>query len=214
MTLTILQMWSGKDWSPLADLLRPNLAEYAERHGYDVIEQRASECRVSKICWHRIEWLRDFISPFSPEPSPDFYWILDLDVAITNMAIPVTQFLDKEHDVFMCRDANGFNAGSFIIRNDPRVNLWLSAVLGLRGKEATGDQHAMEILARTDPGLVKMKMLPHPAFNSIPYEHYEEFAGKEIDGDWKPGHLLVHLPGKNNQDRERLLRGYQERVVR
>lgn len=210
MTLTILQMWSGKDWTPLADLLRPNLAEYCERHGYHIFERQVLHDLEIHTCWRRIEWVRDCVAG----PS-DYFWILDLDIAITNMTIPALKFTDKEHDVFMCGDVNGFNAGSFIVRNNERVVLWLKQVMALRGY-ATGDQHAMEILSRTQPNLVKMKMVAHPAFNSIAYEHYPEFAGKvtEAQGDWRPGHLLVHLPGKNNQDRERLLRGYQERVAR
>lgn len=213
MTLTILQMWSGKDWTPLADLLRPNLAEYCARHGYDVIERRTATNPEIHTCWRRIEWLSYLCGL---RDHPDYYWILDMDVAITNMTIPVTGFLDREHDVFMCSDVNGFNAGSFIVRPGSKAtSAWLFYVLNLR-QTATGDQHAMEILAREHPDLVRMKMLPHPSFNSIPYEHYPEFDGKvpETQGDWRPGHLLVHLPGKNNQDRERLLRGYQGLVVR
>jgi hypothetical protein len=47
----------------------------------------------------------------------DWYWALDMDTLIMNGAIKAEIHLDDSYDFVGAKDCNGFNAGSFFMKN-------------------------------------------------------------------------------------------------
>ena len=47
----------------------------------------------------------------------DWYWALDIDTLIMNGSIKAEDHVDDDYDFVGSKDCNGFNAGSFFIKN-------------------------------------------------------------------------------------------------
>ncbi len=192
-------------WQPLADIVLPRVKGYCERH----------ECKFiiahdSKNClwaFGKMDRLRQIISLFAY----DFIWVLDLDTLITNPEIPFTNFTDDEHDIFITRDINGINAGSWIIRNTEASRKFVATIVD------NFDAPHEQILMNKYLHMVKVKYLPHPSINSYKYELYYNFPEfllscgyipiKHDQGQWEQGDLLLHLPGLTLEQRIEIFKG-------
>jgi hypothetical protein len=182
------------DWLDLYRVVTPEWDRYAYKNGYQCVLYSSLQALsdYSHFPFHRTkEALRYTQQRIMPE---DYLWILDLDTLPTNDEIKVEQFLYGQHDIFLCKDSNGYNAGSYLISGRVAEE-WLTDLLAL-SDTARCENHALIILAE---GKYKdqVKTVPHPAFNSVPYHLYPSI-GKELteeEGQWKPNHLLCHLPG-------------------
>lgn len=47
----------------------------------------------------------------------EWFWALDMDSLIMNASIKAENYLDDKYDLIVVKDCNGFNAGSFFIKN-------------------------------------------------------------------------------------------------
>ena len=133
----------------------------------------------------------------------DVVFCMEADMLITNPSVKLEQFIDNDNHFFLCKDVNGWNGGSFIVRNTPEAKEWLSFVNSC--EDGYGhEQNVFEIYCDSKSGI---KQLPHPSINSIKFDEYFPAYGKpnykEGDivpkpkleqGDWEPLCLLCHLP--------------------
>ena len=137
----------------------------------------------------------------------DFVWVLDLDTLITNPEIPFTKFVDNYHDVFMCIDLHGLNAGSWIARRTDITRIFINNVIS--NFDAPEEQTVMKRFI--DKGDVILRVLPHPSINSYMYELYKDLHGEiTIDnssGQWCETDLLLHLPGLSLEKRIEIFGG-------
>ncbi len=171
-------------WQPLADIVLPRVREYCKRHDYDFFIDHLNS--IDNWAYQKMRSL-DF-----PMSRCEFTWVLDLDTLITNPSIPFTDFTDDEHDIFITRDINGINAGSWIVRNTKASRDFIAKIVD------NFDAPHEQILMNRYLHMVKVKYLPHPSINSYDYNQYNGFGlavPAHDQGQWQPGDLLLHLPG-------------------
>lgn len=207
------------DWNPLADLVVPILQEYSDRHGYELVVHKGGHPLHPDWAFpmQRTALFRDLLV----SSKSHFLWNIDIDTMITNLTIPVSQYVDsrylaKKKDIFMARDLNGLNAGSYILRNNNFSESWLSSVLSLESV-ATSENHAMWLLDERPVFRNATFTLPHPSINSVPYHLYPSLGRKSVqEGQWEAGQLLAHLPGMTPQDRFKIFSSpeFQDSIVR
>lgn len=184
---------------PLADISLPNLSEYCHRHGYTMWVENIEN---DKWEYKKHEMFEELL-----EKGFDVVWYRDIDSVITNMRIPLEEYLLSESSFFITRDFTELNGGSVIIRNSD-WGRWLNkAVLANRCKyenEQNYYNENMDLLLISD-----MYVLPHPSINSYDYSLYpecKEYAGREDLGDWKEGNFVLHVPAISMEKRIEVLK--------
>lgn len=212
MKLGVLTAYTGSDWDDLAGIVIPNFQEYCTRWGYEFHLLHGNYADASwHYPWQKTLWARDLIK----SSDADAFWVLDLDVLITNFTIPVHSFLDDEHSIFMARDVSGhLNCGSYLVKNNENALLWMDSIMSLR-EELTSEQHAVIHLSESPLWKLHTKELTHPSLNSVAYDLYDVIGRKDHEeGQWQNSDLLVHLPGMTPQRRYEILKDYVNWVVR
>ncbi|KAF4552088.1 Hypothetical protein D9617_11g009360 [Elsinoe fawcettii] len=173
-----------------------------EAYVYSILVQE-----LEKPASERLDWL---------------FWH-DADVVLMNDKIPLETFLPTndnfEHvDFIVSNDLNGLNDGIFFLRVSPWALQFMAASLAFQkympkvGLRYEG-QSTQEILSRTRDWKNKTIHVPQRWFNS--YQNYGD--PDDIPPEWhwthgyfKPGDLLVHLPGSADS-RKGLLRDWLDR---
>jgi mannan polymerase II complex MNN10 subunit len=194
----------------LANITAPNKMEYCEKHGYE-FKYRADKFFYTHIGFEKIHRVLEI---FEKEECDILYWC-GADTLITNMNIKITDLMDKEHDFFICGDANGINADSFIIKNTPIAKQLFQDVLDFQlnnnykyEKEnlyLNEQETLVEFIKERYASITKI--CPQRHMNSYNYDLYpthhfgEQFASKKDylgnDGNWQPGDFLIHFPGQS-----------------
>lgn len=193
----------AKNFQPLADVTLPNIKEYCKIHGYFCYSMVFDEY-TSDFGFHKISMMQKIFD----RGQADIIWSLDLDCLITNMNVKVESFVDPDYDMFITKDINGLNAGSFIVKNTENSRGLLKEIMIMQGSE-DNEQNAIERIYSTPAEWRddKIKVLPHPSINSYLYSYYGPHYGKieysETDilrqptheeGEWQSGDFMVHVP--------------------
>lgn len=186
----------------LADISVPNFEKYCNRHGY---EFEIIKIENDKWAYKKHE---AFAEMFARLDEGDIIWYKDVDSIITNMAIPITSFVDDKHEMFITRDFNELNGGSLIIRKSD-VGEWINnLILSQKGK-LENEQNAVNNLIGSPKFNQWVNVLPHPSINSYDYGLYPEcaeYVGREELGHWVEGKSFVlHVPALNQSDRISIL---------
>lgn len=189
------------DWQEIIDIVSPNLEIYCNRHGYDMFLTKYERGLKD---FDKIRWLLDAM-----KWDYDFIWQLDADAVITNHKIRIEEFIDSKHDLFICKDINSVNCGSFIIRNTEWSEWLLAWMLDLEGVAGNHcEQDALNEYLQSFPNQVerRVKFLEHPAINSYQCNLYKEYdnvvAPKE---NWVENDFVLHLPGIGMEQRVKIL---------
>ncbi len=193
------------EWCPryqeVADVSLPNLYEYAKIHGYDVREIKLTN--EEGFHYKKNEFFKDVMG----RTHYDLIFYKDIDSIITNMTIPITDFIDDEHSLFICHDdIMGINGGSLIIKNDKNGE-WVNWFILLERGKFNNEQEVMEYHKEALQALGFMKILPHPSINSYPYNEYPELEMVSAEkGNWEVGQFLLHCPALPYEKRAEILR--------
>lgn len=196
-----------RSFEPLAEFTVPVLRRYCGRHGYDLIVHRGGfGYRNRQFGFQKTELVRALLR------AAEALFVVDADTLVTNHSVRLESFLDDDHAMFACHDENGFNAGSYLIRNTSTASNFLEGALHLEGAPGVlCEQDAMRDLLKKNlvtGGLMfptVMKVLPHPAINSYRYDEYGKTKTRE-EGQWHEGDFLLHLPGMTNERRLEIFR--------
>lgn len=188
------------NWKEIAEIVIPNVIEYATRHGYSIFIT-VEEPYEKYTGLQKLENLRKLILDF------DFILSLDCDCLITNHAIPIESFLNTKDDLYLC---SGLNCGVFILAVGAySVELLDWAIDKIKGQRFHCEQDAFEAYIKENQKGVSV--LNHPAFNSfIPelyghIEHSEEIT--EQQGRWIEGKsFILHLPALSLPKRLEIMR--------
>lgn len=196
----ILVFYSA-DWQPLADVTLPNIRQYAARHGYSLTVHCGTFGDPSRLIgFQKTDLARALLPNFSS------LWVIDLDLIVTNQAIRFESFMDNEHDFFICTDSNyGLNAGSYIVRNTPAAQAFLSSVIHYPVKEGECEQNAIQEILKHDWFNDLSYFLPHPSINSYEYRAYGETKTRE-EGQWRKSDFVLHLPGMSTEQRLKIIK--------
>jgi hypothetical protein len=175
-------------YKALADISLPNLSEYCQRHGYTMWVEN-----IENDNWEykKHEMFKELF-----EKGFDIIWYRDIDSVITNMNIPITDFVDKRGDFFLTYDFNELNGGSVIIKNSNYGRMLNNSILrfGKERYENEQNYYNKEVMVMC---ICETKVLPHPSINSYDYSLYpecKEYVDREDLGDWKEGNFVLHVP--------------------
>lgn len=199
-----IQVLYTECWKELAKLVVPNVVNYCLKHGYSWNIQF-----IDVEPFDAYEKIRQIQKCFETEEC-EAVWSFDCDSLITNYTYKVEDFIDAEHDFFICKTVGvGINAGSFIIKKSEWAYKFLHYLLKCKGEEKMyGEQDAMNKYISEFPEETKIKYLSHPSINSFEMYLYPEFVDdyKGIEnGVWKEGCYVLHLPGQKLQLRQSIL---------
>lgn len=190
------------DWDEIVSITKPHLVAYCERHGYSYTYTKYDRGLKD---FDKIRVLLDIMKHNHYE----FVWALDADAVITNFTIPIEEYLDDVHELFICKDINSINCGSFILRRGIWAEwllAWLLDTEGMSGKYC--EQDGMNEYLQCFPSQAnrKVKFLPHPSINSYLCELYDEYkAVKNPLEQWSEEKFVLHLPGIDNKRRIEIL---------
>lgn len=205
MTVVVSYIY-GENYSELAELTVPILIKYCEKHKYACHIKQVKPNTDGSYDYIRIQEARKLIEDYN------YVFMLEGDMMVTNMSVPVTDFIDEENHFFLCKDRNDYNGGSFIVKQSDWSRAWLNFVNSQqeKGKYKT-EQNVFEFCCSFTSNV---KTLDHPTINSIDYSLYAPSYGKigykegevveiptEAEGNWNRNHLLLHLPGKTLSER-------------
>lgn len=185
----------------IIDIVSPSIIQYCETHSYNYI---LTKYERSLKDFDKIKKVNEYLNDY------DFIWALDGDAIITNHTIAVESFLDDEHELFLCKDINGINCGSFIIKNTSWAEWLIAWMLDLEGvKSIYCEQDALNMYLEKFPAQAerKVKFLPHQSINSYICKLYPEYdIVVQPKENWKEGDFVLHLPGVSNEKRLSILK--------
>lgn len=189
-----------ENYAELARLVLPNWREYTTRHGYD-LHVHCGEMGPGAIGFQKMRYLYDLMFV---KRAIDMALVVDLDLVFTNLTRRVEEFTDFAADYFVTKDTNGINNGAFIIRASA-ASRWLIEVM-IAHHDRLGNEQ--DVLKSNEAALVGrgVKIVSHPAFNSLPYKLYPEWGEPSIiPGNWKAGDFILHMPGCSLEKRLEML---------
>lgn len=197
----------GSNYAEIAAVTVPIMRKYCERHGYEfrelILEGTGNEYAFKKN-WYLTKVFREGI---------DLIFYLDVDAVITNHDIRIESFLDEEHEMFITEHCGEVNGGAILIKNSTASIKMNEAVLSYSGK-VDNEQNALTELMK-EPSFAKLvKIVPHPAFNSIEHGLYPELKDSKELSDWEEGHFVCHFPALGINDRLELVKEYSEKIIK
>ncbi|ORX82848.1 galactosyl transferase [Basidiobolus meristosporus CBS 931.73] len=172
--------------------------EYAKLHGYTFLKDGIYDTSKPPV-WGKIASLRKYMRQY---PKIKWFWWIDLDTLIVDPYYALEdhilggtrhpRFADK--DIVISYDCNGFNAGSFMIRNSEWSREFLKELYNPIYDNRFGyqEQGTMQHLFETNPSVAEhFYIVPQRNFNAFP-----QFACRgERDHVFQEGDFLVHLAG-------------------
>lgn len=197
-----------KEFDGVAEITIPAWRRYCDRHGYELTVHRGGyHERSRKIGFQKTTLALQLLQ------GTDALLVVDCDVLVTNHTVKLESLLDKEHSMFATHDANGFNAGVYLIKNvgQSRVFLFNASIMG-EISSVLGEQDAMRDLFKTGRYEGFCKVLPQSALNSYLYEEYGSRRRHE-EGQWHPGDFLLHAPGRSNERRLQIFRLVEGEII-
>lgn len=191
----------SKNCKELADISIVNLARYCGIHNY---RMRILELDDTAWEYKRHEEFEKLCEEFGEGL---IFWGKDIDTVITDMDKPITDFLDSEHDMFICHDGFYLNIGSMLLKNT-EGGRWLNKrILELRN-DFSSEQDVINSEMSNPEFASKVKVLQHPAINSFKYDEYPELKYKTTssEGSWEKGNFLFHAAALGYEKRIELLK--------
>lgn len=200
MKICVVTMFSPA-YRPIADITLPVLKSYCEKHNYQweiiCVPDWDYSYRKHEYLKEKMKW------------DIDVFFYIDIDALITNPEIKIENFIDDEHDLFVCEDVNEVNGGVFILKNTEWAKEFNEFVLAQKAIQV--NEQNVYVLCKDDP---KIKLLKHPSINSYPYEYYPEYKNiTHEQGNWERNDFICHVPGKSLSERIEILNKIKDAVT-
>lgn len=195
MSLTILTLVIGKDYSRNLDVALQSKREYAKRHGYTYIQgDEEFWDRERPISWSKVPFLLHHLKTMK---DGEYVWLSDADVFITNPSLKfadhVLSIFPDHVDMMMTMDACGHvNAGNIVMRNSP----WLRDFW----KRVYEQTDMIYHIWWENAGILKL-IEQNPSDRKMIYvtEQHKRInayvMGLPDQPLWEPGDFLVHFAG-------------------
>lgn len=184
-------------YNGIAEVSLPNMLEYCQRHSYyDAVIKLSDE---EGFHYKKHEFFNEVF-----KTDVDLIYYRDIDSLFTNLTVPIENFVDSEHDVFVTKDMMGYNGGSIIIKNT-ECGRWVNDFILSQRENFNNEQEVMD--KYFDEFTKNVKVLQHPSINSYSYENYKEFSGVTHEqGNWQEGDFLLHTPALPFEKRAEILK--------
>jgi len=191
MRVVVATMFSPSH-QELADLTVPNMESYANKHGYDT---HIIKIENDKWEYKKHDAFKELFKTY------DLIWYKDVDSIITNMTIPITDYIDGTQSFFITKDWTELNGGSICLLNN-EWGVWINNMVLANRFKYQNEQNVYN--ANYDMMVIgnSIKVLPQHTINAYLYELYPEI-GKltKEQGQWEEGCLLLHTPALQMKDR-------------
>jgi hypothetical protein len=195
MSITILTLVIGPDYTKALKKALDSKKNYAEKHGYTYIQGGDEHWdRTRPIPWSKIPFI---LSQLAKLPEGALVWLSDADVLITNPEIKLERqmipYLPEGKDLLMTIDACGhINSGNILMRNTEWVRDYWKRV---------GEQK--ELLYHIwweNAAMIKLLETNKNDFNHTEITNKHKLFNaylRGIPGEplWEPGDFLVHMAG-------------------
>lgn len=197
MRCGLVTIHSGDAYTQLANLTwHQNRKLYAEKHGYDAIEQTDNPNNMN-LGFQKIALLKDILS----QGNHDLLHWSGTDTMITNFSIPLTEFLYEGYHVVIATDFNGIQSDSFVIRNTMEGRAWLKMIMDKMPEYLSHPFLEQGVMMETHQQYQHIvKVVPQRFLNSYHYPLYYHKGAKNncdamgFNGQWYPGDFLIHAP--------------------
>lgn len=177
-----------------------NMSMYAKKHGYAI-----HLIMVEDDKW---EYKKHEAFKYLFELGYDLIWYRDDDLLITNLSVPIEDFIDDEHDCFITKDFNEINGGSSIWKNTEIARM-VNDLIIYQKKDFENEQNVYNFWFKYLHQSV-VKYLPQSTINSYDYSLYPEckdYVGREDLGDFVEGKSFVlHVPALPLEKRIEILK--------
>lgn len=177
-----------------------NHADYAGRHGYDIISLNRT---YQEAWWGCLDWVRDALEHY------DRVLTIGSDVIFARPEMSLDIFDDNAHSVFIQNEGLvyptlNFDMVIWTTKNDPHGVEEVIKELERRKPEYEnhrfGLQEGISMVAK-DPAMAKyIRIMPPRSMQSAPYCGHP--------GSWEKGDFAVHFLGMSNQDKLMCARHY------
>lgn len=219
MKLALLTYWTNdrERYDDVAAINVPARDTYCARHGYTHVTH-CGPYHDATLYYAVARIFKVYDMLFNDPNPPDYVWVLNVQAVITNQTIAVDTYLTDDADFWITRDCHVINAGSLIVRRSEWSRQWLQMIM----KEAPVVNHCWHenftILTRApeSPWKERINVLPQDTINSYSYSQPRRLYppwGVGQPGDWKPGHLVLSLPGLNINQRLDIIRSVQPLII-
>jgi len=186
MRVSVVTMYAD-NYKEIADITVPVMKQYCDKHRYSFHEIKLEN--GNEYHYKKHEYFKDLMAT-----DVEVIFFLDVDALITNLSVPIENFLDEEHDFYITRDVTELNGGVFILKNTYWGKVFNVYILSQRdnyGNEQNVYNDCYDVFS------FKIKVLEHPSINSYQYDIYPELPDvrKESEGHWHEGNFILHTPG-------------------
>jgi hypothetical protein len=174
--ISVLTLYD-ESFTSLAAISTPNKRRYAQRHGYDYLEQKGILDISRPPAWSKIRALLRHLA--------DYDWIFwtDADSLIMNPALRLESFLDPGYDMVVSADPSGLNTGHFLLRRSD----WSFSFLEATYRQVQFIHHPwweqmaiLHLLGNSPADAARVKILHKRELNSYRW-------------DFRDGDFLVHF---------------------
>lgn len=189
MRTCILKTHSAEN-EDLFRLTLPNHAEYADRHGYDIVSLH----RTYKEVWWGIESLI-----LGLIRSYDRILTIGSDVIFTDMDRPLDAFDDGQRSVFIQEEGMGSAPVNFDVviwmrrAGVERAINWLRMTRPFYANHSWGLQQGMALMAQDSAMEDVLKVLPIHTLQAFPYPRFPAC--------WRRGDFSLHFVGMSNREK-------------
>lgn len=211
MSVTIITAHDGN--LPFAELSARTYREYAQRHGYEFIEEQflPLSAGIGHPSWQKLalissHLLRNFGG-----------WVVwvDTDTVVTDYTRPVP-FPDDGAWLVVSRDWSDseslWNAGVMLMRSCGRALAFFEQASEKIKFKTAGcwDQSAMHEVCHERPGYAEgIRVLPRRVLQSVPRE-----CSQGVVDPWQPGDFIAHATGIMQGDKMAILERCTAQAVR
>ncbi len=234
LKIGILMMYDNKDgnWNnELMDRVLKNRENYAQRHGYTIINANNMIDKSRPPAWTKLIAMEKHLA----SNQFDYLMYMDMDVVIMNPLLRLESFIAPGFDFVMTEDWGGLNSGNWLAKNTDFSKWFLRTAWEQKHLvERTSsegvkypfeyEQRAFHFLTNSkvwqDRKLPKYRgekspeeimehfyVMPQCAFNSYVVHPLESRADREVS-QYVDGDLLVHFAGKKGQMKTDLMEYY------
>lgn len=199
---------------PVSNITFPVIQEYCDRHGYEFRPKHITE-PVRSVVWDRVITLQEALK--------DCDWAVhvDADCLITNMHIPLTEFIEEDKSIVISKawtelGLHVFNDGFLMVDNSDWSSHTLKWAWENTNRPEVGQfclQDGLQFMCESGRTQAwRWRIEKQKRCNAFLYQEYG--MPETTQGQWTPGDFILHLPGMNNEKRVELLQHYSQFILR
>lgn len=197
----------GSNYNDIAGETVPVMRRYCEKHGYD-FHQLLLQGTGNEYYYQKHIYIRRLFND-----GYDWVFYLDVDALVMNHDIDLfREFIGGTYCSLIITNHVELNGGAIIMGNSYAGRCVNDFILHCRDL-FPNEQNVINYFKDCPLFSDNMKVVDHPAFNSLDYSQYPEFPDrrKSEEGHWNEGDFILHFPGLGTEKRLQLIKEYKQK---